>query len=526
MLKIEEPGDRRTLVYLTTIVVLALILRTLPYLLHGYFFEIGFDTGTYEQILRDYLDAIEWGTLPASPDPPFRWSSNDSAFFVFSAWFTIISGIDVNTMFRWVWPLLIGALMQLMAYSVGKNLSGSRNMGLIASLFLAVSAIQIDAFFESYWKQIFASFLLMLGLLFIHRFLKTDGWRNLILGLSFLFGTIVYHSAFGLPLVLVGALLFIILLYRKDYVHIRKVTPVALSFLLLAIPLLLLRSEFLLTSLNDFIYYSWIGVKTILHGGLITDGGGGITTYMVGTFPFAPFYIAVMPATFILALLSFKETKGRTFCIFQIMFIFLLIYCLLWLYFANRFVINLDLLVCVLAPLGVLWLIKKRADPFTEKERRRFKALLSILVSIFVLSSAGGAIYVATMEPFISDPEFTTWMQTGIDKETDFVVSNEWVSVNLMQKEYPTTANVIYEPLWREFLLTAATDYAIVAYFQYHDQAVIGKNLVVIIGQQDVHNPILGQEYIPIEDYATSPWFEEVYSGTGSILFVYRLITP
>jgi hypothetical protein len=525
MSSLPEPGERKTLICLLALVVLGAVLRVLPYLLNGFHFEIGFDTGTYERILRDYLESPEWAVLPSCPGPPYNsWSNNDPAFFVFSSWLVLLSGTEVNLLFRWVWPLVMGALFQVLVYAACRALTGSRSMGLLATFILALSAVQANAFLESFWKQIFASFLIVLGLLFLDRFLKEGGWRNILLAATFVFGTILYHSAFGVPIVIAAAILLLYLAYKRDRYHLEKMVPVALFLLVVALPLLLVRSEILLSHLDSFLFYSEQGIRSLLEGGANHEGGGGMSGLLGGSVHVTLLYVLFFPSTFLLVLRSFLGRERATLSVYHLMFLFFLVYCTFWLYFSNRFVINLDLLICILAPLGLLSVMRRSPDSCSGKGKRMRQTALTLLVAMFLVSSGASLYYVVNAEPYVTDDEFVQWYQVGLDPDTDFVVSDDRVSVSLTQKGFPSNANTLSTELTENFLLQSPMQWEVATDFAHHYPGLQGKNIIVIIAAWDLYTPLPGGGTISMEDYDASAWYELLYSGEGQILRVYRLI--
>ena len=507
------------------LVLLGVLLRVLPYLLHGFHFEIGFDTGTYERILRDYLASPEWAVLPACPGPPYpSWSNNDPAFFVFSSWLVLLSGVEVNYLFRWIWPVVIGIMLQLLAYIAARQLTGSRAMGLLSMFIVALSAVQVNAFLESFWKQIFATFLLMLGIMFLNQFLREDGWRNILLAVAFLFGTILYHSAFGVPILMAVAILVVFLIHRGDSNHLMKMAPVGAFFLLLTLPLLLVRSDILLSYLDSFIYYSAQGISSFLDGGANHEGGGGMSGLLGGTMHVTLLYVLVFPATFLLALRSLMDKERKGLSIYHLMFLFFLVYCTFWLYFSNRFVINLDLLICILAPLGLMLALKDWPEPKGEMQRRLRQFGAVLLAGMFLASSVASINYVLQEEPYITDDAFVQWYQTELDPETDFVISNDRVSVVMTQKGFPSNANTLSEPLTEFFLEHSATEWWAAEDFAYHNEQLYGKNIIVIVVDWDLDTPLKGGGFIPLDDYDASSWYEALYEGDGQVLRVYRLV--
>ncbi|MGE4275213.1 MAG: hypothetical protein AB7E27_04005, partial [Candidatus Methanomethylophilaceae archaeon] len=149
---------------------------------------------------------------------------------------------------------------------------------------------------------------------------------------------------------------------------------------------------------------------------------------------------------------------------------------------------------------------------------------LTLLVAMFLVSSGASLYYVVNAEPYVTDDEFVQWYQVGLDPDTDFVVSDDRVSVSLTQKGFPSNANTLSTELTENFLLQSPMQWEVATDFAHHYPGLQGKNIIVIIAAWDLYTPLPGGGTISMEDYDASAWYELLYSGEGQILRVYRLI--
>ena len=520
------------LVTFILIFVLAGVLRTLPYLLNDFYFNVGFDTGTYQSVLNDYL------TYPLTQKPGFPpvgipngdmriWA--DPGFFMIAAMTSTFSSMTVHEMFRWFLPLLVGILFVLMIFTLSRRFLGVA-AGLLLALLVSVSYVQVDTVNEAYYKQLIGSFLLILSLLMFDRFQITRRRTFLYMFALFSAGILFYHRP---TFFLLGVIILILLIYFGLAKNKESLKALATSILVIAvitsiiwIPNLDVYVSMLIGALETSLWR----FTTLPTGEGLWEGGGSILELFRGFDHVILGYLISIIYLIPFVILGAAYAKRTSRCsIILLSTLVLLAYVSLWLVFGNRFIVSLDLMMLLIAVIGVVYLVV-RTDL-----KRNFKVVVCLLlVILIVVYTANVIIYQSKKQPYIvENMEGIQWIETNIDSEVSLIFAPDYLSADIIQLGYrmaiwdSSLGAVGYETNLRaeEFMLYSPSNQSFNYQFFANNPQTMYMNIYVLWGTWDLDRPmIIIQENIPCSEYFESENYELVYSGYDEILSIFRYV--
>jgi len=525
------------LIGLLSILILSSFIRVSPYLTNDYQFNIGFDTGLYEQLLGHYDNSAEWKDLPAYPDFPPSLRPNEKwiepGFFVVTSLAQSTFGADTHWIFKFYVPALAGMLLVLVCFVAGRNLARNNWAGLFAASLIAVSYVQVWAVNESYYRQIFATFLLVLSLVYLDRYIEGRNRRNLIAFTLLASGTVAFHMSIAL---LVAMILMFLFLYfgltkRKDF--IKPLMASAAGIVILSIPSWAPRLNDLLSMLVTAATQSTWRASTLLTGRGLWEAGGAIPG-ILWSFPHVLVgYIIIFCPVTIMAIAGYIVLRKQKMLHYAIpaLSLILWVYIGFWLFFGNRMLINLDLLLCVISPLGLIYLFARYRSPL-----RRWLLIAVVVSVVFLANLTIVTIYQQQNGPYItSGLEGVQWMNDNINRYDSVIFGPDYLSSNVAQLGFSVS-------IWdyslvgdyssprrinEQFLLEAPSNLSFLQRFFSENPGYLHKDIYVLWGTDDLTKPLTyANQKIPFDQYSVSPYFRIEYSGSGDLLSIYKYVGP
>jgi len=522
---------------LLSILILSALVRVSPYLSNDYEFEIGYDTGLYEQLLGFYDNSDSWNHLPAYPDFPPSYQPNaewtEPGFFVVTSNAHGMFGGDVHWLFRFYLPSLAGILLVLVCFSAGKNLARSDWAGLLAASLVAVSYVQVWAVDESYYRQIFAMVLLVLSLVYLDRYIDGRNRRHLIAFTLLASGTIAFHISITLlvALILIFFLLYSVITKRKEL--LRPLAFSAAAIVILSIPSWVPRLNDILPMFVTAVSKSSWRASTLLNGQGLWEAGGAIPGILWSYPHILVGYVIVFCPLAIMAVASYiaLRRERRLHYAIPALSLILWVYIGLWLFFGNRMVINLDILLCAIAPVGLVYLFRRYKSAF------RRSLLVTVVVSVVFLSNlAIVTVYQQQNGPYITKGlEGVQWMEDNIRQSDSVVFAPDYLSADIAQLGYSVAVwdySLVGDyagprRINEQFLLEAPTNLSFLQRFFSENPSYLPKDIYVLWGTNDLTRSLTyANQKIPFDEYSISPYFEIEYNGSGDLLSIYKYIGP
>lgn len=531
--------DKRTLFFIIVFIIILLVsvlIRISPYIIHDYRFEIGFDTGLYEQLLSAFQNSNNWGVLPAYPTLPDYQSRLthwvEPGFFVTGAMANTIMGISVGNLFRFYMPSLVGILSVIIGFTVTARISGSASMAFLAGILISISYVQLNAVNESYYRQLFGTILLILSLLYLDRYLRQGQIKNLFLFILLSSGIVAYH----LPVfMLVWLLLFCLLaisIIHKNYRLSRGVIFSLASMTLISSPAWLPKTDDLIRMLMDSISGSLWRVSTIPTGEGLWQAGGSIPK-ILWSYPHILIGYAIISfpvvLLFVFAIQYYRENHRFTNPLL-LLSIILVAYIGFWLYFGNRFLLDLDFALCMLAPVGLVFFLNR-----LDSSKLRKLAVISI-GAMFLLPISVTLDYQSSASPYIRQNEQgIAWIRNNIEIDTSVIFAPDYISSDLLQMGYRmaiwdytlTPENEHPMPAAEHFMIESPVNITYLSEFFQEHPNYRDLEIYVLWGSWDLDRPMVATgKLIPIDQYSASTFYGLEYSGHDEILSVYRYIGP
>ena len=529
-----------SIIFLVIICALSITMRILPYIVNFQHFEVGFDTGLYEQLLLNYANARSWPLLPAYPDfsPAFGQYSNsiEPGFFVTISLAYNLVEHDIHTWFRYYLPSLTGLITVLIAFVAGKRLSGSSFGGWISSIVISFSYIQIDAINESYYRQIFGTLILVMSLIYLDKYIKTNRRKDIILFMVLASGIIAYHIAITLLLSFACAIGLALLIKHHKRSSIRYFILSVLGIGFLSAPAWASRTEVILTMLLNALSEGLRRLSTLSSGEGLWAGGGAIPQLLWGYPHILLGYVLFFPLLVFFSLIGYRVLwrEHGVLNIIPLLSVVLWVYIGFWLFFGNRFLLNLDFLLCIIAPVTIVHFKKHLVKQY------RIRTQVFLLISLTLLLILPVAMVSINCQlkktPYITENiEGVEWIETNITKQQSVIFAPDYLSANLIQRGYLmavwdfSLSNDSVHPmiLAEEFMVNAPSNLTFLREFFTEHPDYKEKQIYVLWGTWDLDRPlVMTKKLIPVDEYASSPYFRCVYHGYGEILYIYEYVGP
>jgi hypothetical protein len=479
-------------------VIIATYLKVFPYIQNHYDFLIGFDSGKYVYDLI-YLTSTGTTNIDLWVEPGFN---------TFLASLNTSLAIDPIFLFQYILPLVISVYFCVIIYLLTKSIIKSTFESVLSTFFFATSPIFVNAFFDSYYRQLFATMIFMAFLYFINKTViqKEISGKTIVLSALLGAGIIMSHRAISLLYILTIAIC-----YCLFFIHNKKI--VQKEFFLSFLVALILSSVYWifivlpnLTILKDSVLLSLEGKsggERIIKS--LERSDNQIIGYLksIGT-SFLPFIGAL-----------FLLIKKRLYP-FTYLVVLLIFYIFFRAIFANRFMLNLDLLFAVSSGVAIFFLNQK------------FNRLIVYFIafSIIILNFLYSYDIAAKRIPYIPHKTASvTWVETNIPRDGTLIFAPDALSTILTSMGYRTTT---YEfPLKGETQITKTEDFLI---FGHQDLTIIDydfskfNNVYVIFGDWNIYNPFIRtNRTIPIAKWDNSQYAVKLYEGDAYIKRVYKI---
>jgi len=520
---------------LLLLIIIAAIIRILPYLISDFFFQIGFDTGIYMRLFSFYSESNSWEVLPAFPLFPPAYEAYldqvDPAFFVVMAMANQFMHLDLNSLFRFYLPILIGAISVIFGFVAGTHVAGDKLGGLLAAALITVSYIQVDAIDESFHRQIVAMLLLVLSMVYLDRYIEVHKQKYLVVSAILASGTISFHISSAILLVILLLYAIILIIYKKKGTK-RALVVSSIVGIIFSLPAWFPRANTVIEMVFVSISESIWRISTLPSSEGMWTSGGAIPNLLWG-FPhiligyvwyFLPFVAISIFSYFIIR-------KRGIHSVIPILSVFLWFYIALWLFFGNRYLLNLDILLCLVAPVGLLYLFRK-------PKGYRLKVAVSICLAVIIISPS---VYFVLSNQIEKSPYIVNniagieWILENVEKENSVIFAPDYLSANLIQLgydmaiwDYSLTNQQGHPSVYAEtFIIEAPSNASFLSEFFSTHITYVNKNIYVLWGEWDLDRPLVEtHQLIPVDAYEDSKFFTLGYEGYGEILKVYRYIGP
>ena len=360
----------------------AFAVRVIPYIQHPV--PLGYDPGFYKYTFDVYASA-----LPSIPEGELAsWIKEmyPQGLFVFFDAVHLTAGTDSLQFMYYLFPL-IGAFLVFPVFLVTRNLFGQR-AGLIAAVLYAVSFTQFDMFAWFYFKNAFGLMFLLFAIYALEK--RKHG----LMALMFAALGIFHRPEF---------LLFALILIPYFLTHRRRgIIYACLGTALMILPFWIARWDENWSTLTGVVSTAATNIQTgeALGGGTFF----GFTTYTAVALAYIPF------ALIGLFYLILRRNWNSLFFYFVIN----LVIVVFELFFFKRFIIPLDIVVIILAALGIEYGLLQRG--------RVPKAVTALVIILLVVTAAIPTIdSVRDTKPLITEGQLEAieWVQ---DVEEDAYV--------------------------------------------------------------------------------------------------------
>jgi hypothetical protein len=403
----------RKLIYvlLSCAILLAVLLKLLPYLLNNYEFLIGFDSGMYEKHFEERIStSIDNIDIWVEPGLNTSLVSLNS-----------LLNLSPQFYFKIFLPTFFSIYFVTSIFLIGRYYSKSSVGGIISAFYFASSVIFLNATFDSFYRQIYSTAIFLVFVYFLDKYFirESSNWKvNTVLSILAA-GIIMSHRAITLLLFLSLFITGLILLKQKNKAKLKKLilymlAAVSLSSVYL-IPILgpnlIIMSETVKNSLN----HSATGDRVIKS--LKREDNQLVGYFYSNIISFVPF-IGVVYMTL--------KNKFKFIGIFTIT---LLIYIATKLSFSNRFIFNLEIIFSIFIGVTCSYLLKGR--------RKHIAVACIMLFLIFNFLSTFN--YSVQRKPYVPSSQGSlTWIKDNISKEDSLIIAPDAMSTILTQMGYKT----------------------------------------------------------------------------------------
>jgi hypothetical protein len=312
----KESNSMKWLFYAA--VAFVLIVRIIPYV--GNEVPLGYDPGMYKYIFESYSQGRELDNWIIEGHPPVL-SYFVMPFMLFGSWFVLVP----------LFILMCALVCVLVYFSVRKWFN--HDAGLFAALFFAVSYTQYLAFWYNYYKNMLAFVFLLLALLFYKKEFKNKyiGYLLFVICGGLLGGThlptfLIFAAAMSLYCVI-------------DFVIHRNVEKI-LTDIAMGVCIILITLLFYAGSIFESLIPGIIGVASL------NIGAGTFVDFST----FELYSLAYFPLALIGLMFCIKKKDNNPFAFWLIAGFAIVLFKL---FFFNRYIIHLDMGMCILSGIGL-----------------------------------------------------------------------------------------------------------------------------------------------------------------------------
>jgi hypothetical protein len=522
---------KRVLVVLVVLIVAAGLVRSLPYIVDDPYFEVGFDTGYYEDVTRRYDSNDEWMGIPAYPVSPgseYEFMSIEQGFFSVISFGNRVMQLDIDSMYRGFLPLLTSLMIIPVMFVLGRSVFRDSKVALMGSTFLAFSILQVDAVNESYYKQIFGLFLLLAAVWQLERFDERGDIKHAILFGLFGAGIACYERPTLLLFGILSLSYLALNLYRRRsdrYLSILASLLIGAAISVWAwLPTIGQDIDLLISVIEKSFWRS----STLISGEGLWEGGGAILEILRGYPHVLLGYLVVFPLTVVLGIFGAVEAYRRRLGTIPLLILLILtLYIGFWLFFGNRFIVEFDVLIALFAGFGLVTLILRLGND--ERGSKVGKVVVVVVVAFLFFSIVG---FQSDKEPYITENlQGVEWMSENIDVRGSSIFAPYILSADLIQMEYDMAVwdyslcvNECHpSSIAEDFMKEAPTNLTYLAEFFESHPNYIDLELYVVWGESGPYMALpISQEPIPTDSYEGSPYFTLVYEGADEIYRIYE----
>ncbi len=522
---------------LLAIIVGSLILLT-PYIIRDPFFEVGFDTGVYERTMNIYHNSNNWrDRLPAYPptaEYDSQWMNKmEPGMFIVYGMAYEFSNLSVNELFRWILPIVMSILFVVVAFTIGRNLTGSDWGGGLAAFIIVTMNLQYESINEAYYKQFIAIALILISLYAMDVGIKNDDHRYLIASGLTTGGTYYYHLATAFTIFLFVLIMIIIHLIMKKKNLVKKYGKIFFLAIFTTLPASIPMFQ------NNIKLLSFAYEESTVRMGMIgTDAG---TWYSGGSIPYALWdfqhiligYTVVFLPFVILSLIGavyLIKKREETHLIW--LAVVLATYIGMWLYFGNRMIFEFDAIIALLASAGLFFIIKY----LYNKKPKSIKIIAAAVVILLIINVHVAYSFQSEKKPYINDNiEGVAWIQENISIEDSIIFAPDYLSANLIQMGYRMAIWDYSLPLNGEHPIDYAESFILYSpgnetycegFFNNHT-SIVGLNIYVLWGELDHTRPLIyADQIIPFYKYEIADNYVLKYEGEAEILMIYQYVWP
>jgi hypothetical protein len=386
----EERKLTRVWVILLIVFLFALCIRFLP-CIHSQV-PLGYDAGIYKYTIELYANNLP--QIPETTLPLWVREMTPQGLPVLADTLHTVAGTNATQLLHYLFPLL-GAFLVFPVFILTRSFFGQRT-AVIASVLYAVSYTQFTTFTFLYFKQV-------LGLIFLLFVLYALEKKRYIL-LALMFAALgIFHRPEFLLLVLI---LIPYLIIKRDW----RVLYSAAGTAALIAPFWLLRLDINLGMLQD----AFTTAVTNIQTGAATGGGTfpGFGLYQQMSLAYLPF--ALIGAIYLIV----KRSWNSLFFYFVIN----LAIVIFQLFFFNRYIVSLDIVMVILAAVGINVILLHR-----QRNSRTVWAAVSIVVIIMIIVASGvpTVIQANSAKPPINDEQLHTieWLAQNTEPDAYILAS-------------------------------------------------------------------------------------------------------
>lgn len=367
LIRDADTGLKLPIALLVIAVAFALLVRLFPYSENS--IPLGYDPGLYKRVFEDPMgEGVGIYPLPFS-----LLMAGISQIFGMGFTLTVVF-------------LVLSASTAFAIYLVGKSMY-SKEAGIAAALFFAVSLAQYDAFVLNYYKNVFGIIALLFSYLLFDRSKRVD-WLFILVGVIIAGMHQLALAVFGLTYI--GYFLLNIRKYK-----FRELSAMVINGVLILLFTLLTNYDradtYIFGQATDF----FGSVTTISRGG--TDNGGAYIDselYFNNSAPMIAFAITGLLA----------GTRSRPLTISSVILALLVV---AKLFFYRRFLIYFDIVLLIFAGVGFLRLLS--SSEFIGDSRFRY-AFLSV---VLLLMGAGVFNKAQMIRPLVSESQLADIIDIG-----------------------------------------------------------------------------------------------------------------
>lgn len=395
-------------------------IKWFPYITHDYSFEVGFDTGIYEYLISKYGDSNAFPLQLMDYEKSLNTWMEPGFFIIIGGILNKFVNLPVPLLFRFYLPFIITMLFIVVTYTITKKITNNFNVAAFSCILISLSYLQYAAVNESFYKQLFGMFILLISLVQFDGFFQTKN-KNYLYTLIILGSSLI---AFHRPMTFLFGLIWVFYILKESYFKEWHTTKV---LLLSGVCILVISSVIWIPQIPQNLHI----LSDILSESTTFSGYGGYSFLKFRPYghPFVG-YILNFPYIFIFGVFGLAyliKKRKSTISSFLVLFLLLSIIELIRFPFYSRFLITFDILILILSSIGI----------FNLKSNRYFKVSVLSIVILIMVSNA--YIYQSSKSPYISySDEGIEWIFQNIDKNKSFIVAPDYISLSLKPRGYRT----------------------------------------------------------------------------------------